>query len=176
MGCRGWRERAVLLLSLAIVPAVSHAQEVEQDQQQELSCRCLLPHADPSQAVGEVSSVVGDVAMTQTTGYSGPVAGAPILQGSVIRVGLNSSVSLRFQDMCFIEAPSTSTVSVQPVDSGVCVAVNEPPKPVEPPVETGGTNMGIVAAAAGVTAAAVGVAIGLGSGDDDDDDKEPASR
>lgn len=148
--------------------------EEQQSTRSEVSCRCILPPSDMSLPVGEVNSVSGDVLMTQNTGYSGPVAGAPIVQGSIIRVGQNSSVALRFQDTCFIDAPATSTVSVQPIENGICVSVDEGRQAaVVPP--NGGPNVGIIAVVAGVTAAGIGVAVGLGGGSDDDD-SEPASR
>lgn len=191
VACRSWRESVLVTLALLAVPAIAHAQDqpaattqqaaTTQDQQTtepEQVCRCILPPSDITLPVGEVTSVTGDVMMSQNTGYNGPVAGAPVVQGSIIRTGLNSSVALRFQDICFIDAPGATTISVQPIDQGICVAVSEPPKPVPPPANAGAsTNMGIVAVVAGVGAAGVGVALGLsGGGGGDDDDEEPVSQ
>ena len=192
VACRSWRESVLVTLALLVVPAPAYAQDQQaatdtqtttQDQQGtdlQQSCRCILPPSDIALPVGEVMSVAGDVMMSQNTGYNGPVAGAPVVQGSIIRTGLNSSVALRFQDICFIDAPAGTTISVQPIDQGICVAVSEPPKPVPPPPANAGssTNMGIVAVVAGVGAAGVGVALGLsgGGGGGDDDDGVPASE
>jgi hypothetical protein len=165
MALAGRLLEACALSAAFMLPYAASAQAIQGE------CACMLPLAGPALPVGEVASVTGDVAMTQSSGYVGLTAGAPILQGSVIRVGLGSSAGLRFQDMCWIEAKPGSTVSVLRVDGGTCVSVAELPEGPDAGRE-GGFGPGGIAAVVAVAAGA-GVALAIGGGGDDD--AEPSS-
>lgn len=116
-------------------------------------CACLLPTAAAGAAVGTVSAVTGQVLMSMPVGYGAAQAGATIVSGSRIVVGLNASAVLQFGTACSVMAPAGAVVAIGLRQSGTCVALDTTAAASVPePAGTAGA-----AGAGGTSAAALSV-------------------
>lgn len=108
-------------LFAGMVPQAGVAQDSPLPAQSE--CGCVLPTVPVGSGVGFVESVRGEVLMSMAAGYGKVATGAPIVSGSRIVVGADSSASLRFGSSCTLRAPSWATVLVTARQAGTCIAV-----------------------------------------------------
>ncbi|MBZ9869784.1 hypothetical protein LB542_02755 [Mesorhizobium sp. BR1-1-9] len=127
------------------------------------TCSCLAA-APVSGIVGQFTQVQGDVQMSQAGGYAGVGAGAPIYPLARIMTGPQASASLAVGANCALDVPANATVSIDPVQGGMCVSLDAQQ------TATGPANSGPGILPVLLGAGAVGGAAALAIGLQDDDD------
>ncbi|MBZ9940489.1 hypothetical protein LB533_05150 [Mesorhizobium sp. BR1-1-13] len=127
------------------------------------TCSCLAA-APVSGIVGQFTQVQGDVQMSQAGGYAGVGAGAPIYPLARIMTGPQASASLAVGANCALDVPANATVSIDPVQGGMCVSLDAQQ------AATGPANSGPGILPVLLGAGAVGGAAALAIGLQDDDD------
>ncbi|MGX7872030.1 hypothetical protein ACVDG5_003235 [Mesorhizobium sp. ORM6] len=128
------------------------------------TCSCLAAVAASGGAVGQLTQVRGDVQMSQTGGYAGVGAQAPVYPGARIMTGPQASASLAVGANCALDIPANVTVKVDPVEGGMCISLDAPQAAATP----AGSSSGVLPVLLGVGAAGGAAALIIGLQDDDD--------
>jgi len=134
------------------------------------NCTCVTaPNAASTAALGNILLSNGDVLYTGADGFEPAVPGAPLVSGSQISVGIESSANISVGSTCILSIFAGSEVSIsQPSGAGgdICVQVSEPEvaviEPTTPPPAPAANNLLPLLVIGG----GIGAAVALGGGDD----------
>jgi hypothetical protein len=138
------------------------------------SCQCTVVAPADGSPIGSISSVEGDVRISERLDYIPARAGEALVAGRRILVGQGAAgVSI---GGCQIAMTPNTSLTLLSVDQNVCAALEVEAAPLTEAARTTGNSGALIGAVLGVGGIAGIVAIAVSSGGDDSDDGNGVSQ
>ena len=109
---------AGMVLAGFAIPSTSLAQSTE-------SCLCLVPDRGDGQPIGTVLEAIGQVQVSQASGFNPAAAGTGLNRGDRIIVGPQSNALISVLPDCRRVIPANTDVVLDPIEPNICVRLSD---------------------------------------------------
>jgi hypothetical protein len=97
-------------------------------------CSCVTePIESSTDALGNITSLSGDVLYSAASGFEKAAIGAPLISGSQITVGINAAANISVGSSCNLPIPASSDASISQLSgpgTTICVKISDDPQAV----------------------------------------------
>lgn len=85
----------------------------------------MVPVGPAGQPIGSITGAVGQVQVSQATGFGAGGAGTPLQLGTQIIVGPQSNASISVGASCNLQIQQNTDVVLEPLNGDICVRVTD---------------------------------------------------